>query len=46
MPEYDFTLKFNLPERAISQDYLDTLATVGCDDALVCIVLAIDVIFT
>ena len=36
MSEYDFTLKFNLPEaRAISEDYLESLATVGCDDALV-----------
>lgn len=36
MPEYDFTLKFNLPEeRAISQHDLETLAIEGCDDALV-----------
>ena len=36
MPEYDFTLKFNLPEeRAISQKSLEKLAIEGCDDALV-----------
>ncbi len=34
--EYDFTLKFNIPDDlVISNDYLGILATEGCDDALV-----------
>ncbi|MCT7976096.1 hypothetical protein, partial [Laspinema olomoucense] len=36
MPEYEFTLTFNLPDaQSNPEDYLESLATVGCDDALI-----------
>ena len=36
MPDYDFTLKFRLPDTAADPgDYLDALAEAGCEDALV-----------
>jgi hypothetical protein len=36
MPEYEFTLNFNLPDaQSNPEDYLESLATVGCDDALI-----------
>ncbi len=36
MTEYEFTLKFRLPEgMADSEQYIDALAEAGCDDALV-----------
>jgi len=36
MKEYEFTLKFTLPDRSIDPDlYVDRLAEEGCDDALV-----------
>lgn len=36
MPEYNFILSFNLPDTQINLDnYLETLATEGCDDALI-----------
>ena len=36
MQEYDFTLKFSIPDgQVISNEHLEILATEGCDDALV-----------
>jgi len=36
MPEYDFILNFNLPDIPVNLDnFLETLATEGCDDALI-----------
>lgn len=36
MAEYEFTLNFNLPDaQSNPEDYLESLATVGCDDALI-----------
>ena len=36
MPEYEFTLTFNLPDaQSNPEDFLESLATVGCDDALI-----------
>ena len=36
MPEYDFTLKFSIPDFQVSSnECLEILATEGCDDALV-----------
>lgn len=35
MPEYDFTLKFKLPNFYSSEIYVDKLYESGCDDALI-----------
>ena len=36
MKEFDFTLKFALPDNAVTaESYLESLAAAGCDDALI-----------